>query len=179
MTAAAGLATLEVTDPDGNPVVFGELAADPLVVVLVRYFGCLPCQAYLQDLSAQARRFPEGSRVVAVGGSADYQARWLRGQGVAVPLLLDPDQQVRHHVGLGNLRLHQLLAPRGAVNYARAMKRGLRPQAITRDTVRSPGVALLGPDLQVRWAYEGRVLGDYPPVETVLEAARTHGSARG
>lgn len=97
-------------DP-GGPVPFGELAADPLVVILVRYFGCLPCQAYLQDIDAARRRFPPQAGVVAVGGSADYHARWLRdSQGIDMPLLLDSHQHIRTLAELGDLTRRQLEA---------------------------------------------------------------------
>lgn len=166
-------AAIELVDPNGAVVRFADLSADPLVVILVRYFGCLPCQAYLKDIDAAQHRFGTGVRVVAVGGSADYQARWLQGdQGVQMPLLLDPNQQVRALAGLGNLRVHQLLSPRGAGNYLRAMRRGLRPQKVTRDTIRSPGVAIFGPDLAVQWTYEGKMLGDYPTIDEVVTRAR-------
>ena len=89
-------------DPDGVPVELTSLAADPLVVVLVRYYGCLPCQAYLRDVDAARDRFADGARVIAVGGSADFQARWLRDDmGIGLPLLLDPDQHVRALRDLG------------------------------------------------------------------------------
>lgn len=164
--------TIELTDPEGRSVRFADLAADPLVVILVRYFGCLPCQAFVQDVDAVRDRFPDGARVVAIGGSADYQARWLRDtEGIAMPLLLDPDQHVRALAELGNLGPRQLLSPRGGLNYVRAMRRGLRPQKITRDTVRSPGVAVFGPEFGVRWTYEGRMLGDYPSIDELLRQA--------
>lgn len=165
-------ATIELTDPDGKPVRFGDLAADPLVVVLVRYYGCLPCQAYVQDVDAIADQFPDGARVVAVGGSADFQAKWLRDDlGIQMPLLLDPDQHVRALAELGNFGVRQFASVKGGLNYVKAMRRGLRPQKITRDTVRSPGVAVFGPDLQVRWTYEGVRLGDYPGIDQLLAQA--------
>jgi len=166
-------ATIKLTDHDGTPVRLADLAADPLVVILVRYFGCLPCQAYVKDVDAARDRFDTQVKVVAVGGSADFQARWLRdNQGVRMPMLLDPDQQVRQLAGLGNLGLHRFLSPRGAANYVKAMRRGLRPQKITRDTIRSPGVAILGPDLGVRWTYEGKMLGDYPSLDELIARTR-------
>jgi len=56
------------TDPNGNPTTLGDFGADPLVVILVRYFGCLPCQEFVRDLDGSLDRFPEGTRVIAVGG---------------------------------------------------------------------------------------------------------------
>lgn len=165
---------IALCDPDGEPVSFSDLAADPLVVILVRYFGCLPCQAFVQDVDAALERFPDGARVIAVGGSADYQARWLRDtKGVRMPILLDPAQHVRSLAELGNLSSRQLLSPRGGANYLRALRRGLRPQRVTRDTVRSPGVALFAPNLEVAWIYEGARLGDYPSVDEFVERSET------
>lgn len=168
-------ADLVLQDPAGAPVPFRDLQGDPLVVILVRYFGCLPCQAYLQDVSDARDRFPAEAGIVAIGGSTDFQARWLIEQGITLPLLLDPEQQVRDAVGFGNLRPWQFASPRGALAYARAMRRGLRPQKITRDTVRSPGVVLLDEDHQVVWAHEGDRLGGYPPIDDLLEVVTAHG----
>lgn len=163
-----------LADPDGAPVRWGDLAAEPLVVVLVRYYGCLPCQEYVMELSAATRDLPDGARVVAVGGSADFQARWLRDEkDVAMELLLDPDQRVRRVAELGNMGPLSFLSIKGGASYVGALRRGLRPQKITRDTVRSPGVAVFGPDLEVRWTYEGTRLGDYPPVADVLAGIRS------
>ena len=161
-----------LADPDGAPVRFADLAADPLVVVLVRYFGCLPCQSYVAEVDAARDRFPEGTSVVAIGGSADYQARWLRDEhGVSTPIYLDPDQQVRALAEVGDLTVRQLLSPTGAASYVRSLRQGLRPQRITKDTVRAPGVAIFGPDLALRWRHEGDKLGDYPTVDELVERA--------
>ena len=163
---------ITLADPDGNAVPFASLQADPLIVVLVRYFGCLPCQSFVKDVSEAAHRLPAGAKVIAVGGSADYQAKWLRDeQGVGIPLLLDPDQQVRDLVAMGNLGFRNFLKGKGAKNYLDAMRGGLRPQKITKDTVRSPGVAVLGPDFTPRWTHEGTFLGDYPTVDELLARA--------
>lgn len=164
---------ITLDDPDGAAVEFASLAADPLVVVLVRYFGCLPCQAYLRDVDAARDRFADEARVIAVGGSADFQARWLRDDmGIGLPLLLDPDQQVRSLARLGNLTARQLLSPRGAARYVDALRDGLRPQRITRDTVRAPGVAIFGPGFELLWTRAGVRLGDYPSVDELVDRAR-------
>lgn len=164
--------SIKLTDPDGASVAFADLAADPLVVILVRYFGCLPCQAFVQEVDASLDQFSEDARVVAVGGSADYQAQWLRDEkGVTMPLLLDPDQHVRGLAQVGNLKGRQFLSAKGAANYARALRSGLRVQKPTKDATRAPGVALFGPDLSVTWTYEGKMLGDYPALEELVQRA--------
>jgi peroxiredoxin len=81
----------------GTAASLAVFAGPLLVVQLVRYFGCLPCQQGLIDLDRAAHEITLlGAVAVAVGGSADYQARWLRHErGVKIPLLLDPAQRLR------------------------------------------------------------------------------------
>lgn len=107
--------------------------------------------------------------VVAVGGSADHQALWLRDtKGIGLPLLLDPDQQVRSLTEVGDLGIG-LLRPGGMVKYVRAFAEGARQKRPTRDAGKAPGVAVFGPDLDLRWTHVGRALGDYPTVDELIE----------
>lgn len=165
------LATIELADPDGRPARLGDLDSEFLVVQLVRYFGCLPCQEWLVALNeARPVLADAGASPVAVGGSADYQARWLRDRrGVDMPLLLDPSRRIASLVGVGNLG-RGLLDPRGAVSYGRSLAHGFRPQRPTRDTVRAPGVVILDRGRHIRWVHVGRRIGDYPPLSRVLAA---------
>jgi peroxiredoxin len=111
------IAGITLTDPDGGSTVLGSVASDPLVVILMRYFGCLPCQEYVSDAQAVLDQFPDGTRVVAIAGSAAYQARWLRDtKGVKLPLLLDPDERVRSVAELGNLRTASWVGSKGWKN---------------------------------------------------------------
>lgn len=166
-------AALPLRTPDGSPATLGELAPRRwLVIQLVRYFGCLPCQEWLISLDrASAELGQRGGRAAAIGGSADYQARWLHeARGVAMPLLLDPDHQLRSAVGAADPLGLRLADPRGLAAYSHALLRGTRPQRITRDTVRSPGVLVLDAELRVRWLHVGRRIGDYPPLADLLRA---------
>ncbi len=164
------LANIVLTDPDGNPKKLGDFAADPLAVVLVRYFGCLPCQHYLSDLTAVVDDLPAESGVIAVGGSSGSQARWLRDtRGVGIPLLVDEGHQVRSRAQLGTLSLRQLSNGDGWKNYARAMRSGLRPQIPTADLNQAPGLAIFDRELNLHWVHRGEMMGDYPPVEELVE----------
>ncbi len=169
--AVPTLAEIPLLDPDGEPTSLGAQAGTFLVLQLVRYFGCLPCQQWLIELDhASTRLATLGARPVAVGGSADYQARWLRDEReVRTPLLLDPDQRLRDALQVGRIG-SRLLDPRGLASYGRAMRAGLRPQRITRDTVQAPGVVILDAQLNVRWRHVGKRIGDYPPLSAVLDA---------
>jgi len=167
------LGDLLLSDPDGDQVAFAGFAGPLLVVQLVRYFGCLPCQEWLVSLDAAAAELAQfGARPLAVGGSADFQARYLHEErGVTMPLLLDDAQQLRDAVGIGNLGF-RLLDPRGFSSYGRALAHGYRPQRVTHDTIRAPGVVILDRHLTVRWRFEGRRIGDYPPLSLVFEAVK-------
>lgn len=164
---------LALATPDGDPVSLGGLLDHRLLVVqLVRYFGCLPCQEWLIGLDAAAPELAEHDiAVTAIGGSADYQARWLREERVTIPLYLDPDQRFRAAVSADTPLGLRLLHPRGAAAYARSLGRGLRPQKITRDTVQAPGVVILDRYGDVCWQYVGRRIGDYPTVGLVRREA--------
>ncbi len=170
-SASPGIvANIALADPDGNPTTLSEFVADPLVVILVRYFGCLPCQEFVRDLDGNLDRFPDGTRVIAVGGSADHQARWLRDtKGVAMPLLLDPDQKVRAVAGVGDLSARQMSSLGGASNYVKSLVRGFRPQVPTADATKAPGIVIFDSDFNVTWVHHGEMLGDYPSIDDLVE----------
>lgn len=163
---------LTLLDPDGHQVAVTDLITDRyLVVQLVRYFGCLPCQDWLIQLD---RLTPDlhaaHASAVAIGGSADYQARWLRDQrGVRMPLLMDPDHEVRKLLDLTAPLGWRMADPRGIASYTRSLARGTRPQKITRDTVRSPAVVILDASGTVLWRHHGQRIGDYPHHRTILQ----------
>lgn len=165
---------LALATPEGDAVSVGDVvSAGLLVVQLVRYFGCLPCQDWLVQLDQSSTTFAEhGVTVAAVGGSAAYQARWLRAErGVTMPLYLDVDHRFRAAVGGDEDLGVRLLDPRGAAAYTRSLGRGFRPHRITRDVGRAPAVVILDRDLDVRWRHLGRRIGDYPPIQHVERAA--------
>ncbi len=87
--------------------------------------------------------------------------------GVSIPLLLDPGHGFRESIGAGAALGARLLDPCGAAAYARSLRRGFRPQRITRDTMRSPGVVVVDRNGRVRWQYVGERIGDYPPLAAV------------
>lgn len=167
---------LALLTPEGETTTLSTSLTHRFTVVqLVRYFGCLPCQEWLIALDGAAPRLAAHDiGVTAIGGSADYQAQWLRDErGVTMPLYLDPNQGFRDAVGAGKPLGLRMLNPRGAAAYARSLRNGFRPQKITRDTVKSPGVVILDQVGNVRWQYIGKRIGDYPTLQHVERAATT------
>lgn len=167
---------LTLADPDGGPVRLSDVLAEHrlTVIQLVRYYGCLPCQEWCVELAEQVPALADlDAGAAVVGGSADYQAQWLRDEkGVRIPLLLDPEHAFREAVGAARPLGLRMLNPRGAAAYVGSLRRGYRPQSITRDTVRSPGVVVLDATGAVRWQHVGKRIGDYPPLSEVLDAVR-------
>ncbi len=163
------ISEIPLADPEGNQTTLGSFAAEPLAVVLVRYFGCLPCQHFLRDVDRAIEDFPTGSRVIAVGGSSIRQAQWLRDvKEVKIPLLLDPGQEVRSIAGVGQLTARQMSKGDGWMNYARAMRHGFRPQVPTADALQAPGIVIFGRDFSVAWVHRGEMMGDYPTVQDLI-----------
>jgi peroxiredoxin len=167
------LADVPLSDTDGNQVTLGEHAADPLAIVLVRYFGCLPCQQFITEIDSSIEQFPRSSNVIAVGGSSARQARWLEDtRGVDMPLLLDPDHQVRGVAGLGELTAKQLSSGDGWKSYGRALRSGFRPQVPTADARQAPGIIILDRAFSTSWVHLGERMGDYPPLPDFIERVR-------
>ncbi len=167
---------IDFVTPHGEPDTLAHYAGPLLVIQLVRYFGCLPCRQYLEELDGRAQELEAlGARALAIGGSADYQARWLAERGVRMPLLLDPEQRFREWVGMGELSSRQLMSVAGMRSYASAVRNGYRLQKPTQDRKKSPGVVVLSEELELLWTHEGKAMGDYPPlgdlIATVTELA--------
>jgi peroxiredoxin len=165
----ADVSEIRLTDPDGGATTLGDVAADPLVVILMRYFGCLPCQEYISEAERVLDDMPDGTGIVGIAGSAAYQARWLRDtKEVKLPLLLDPDEQVRAVAELGNLSTASWATPQGWRNYLGSMQRGFRPQIPTSDALKAPGIVVFDKEFVALWVHRGETLGDYPPIDDLV-----------
>lgn len=106
------LDSVTLYDPDGTPVQLVDLLDRAAVIPLVRYYGCMPCKAFLHDLNDVRDDLErDGLRVLAVGGAADYQARDLTERGIAFPLLLDPGHTLYETVDVRHIHWGRLLSP--------------------------------------------------------------------
>jgi len=163
------IADVELRGADGEPVRLSTLNDRPLVIPLVRYYGCMPCRDYLVQLKAVRPVIEQrGARVIGVGRAADYQARHLMEHGIGFPLLLDPDQALYDQLDVRRIRWWKMLTPSTWVRYLRAARRA-RQGRITTHPLAAPGFVIIDPGLVVRFLYRGETLGDYPPIDTVLE----------
>jgi peroxiredoxin len=167
--AGVPLAEIGVRDISGELVRVGDLVDHPTILVIPRYYGCLPCRDYLFQVS---RRLDEvsaaGGAALGVSVGAEHQARWLTTEkGIRFPLLLDPDRNIYDALDLPR-RWWVTLNPRGWWNYARAIARGSRQGKIVEPN-QLPGLALLDADANAVWIHRGKGLGDYPPFDRVLD----------
>jgi peroxiredoxin len=169
------IGAVEMTDIDGRPVDFDSLLDAPRVIALVRYYGCMPCRAYLHQLeNIRPSLEAAGASVAAVGGAADYQARDLMEHGIGFPLLLDPGHTLYRALDIHHIKWRQMLSPRTWRKYLSAARLA-RQGRITDHPLQVPGLAIIGPGRKVQTLHRGRTLGDYPPVSDVLEEARRIG----
>lgn len=176
MEARIPLGEIGVVTARGDDVKLGELVKRPTVLVIPRYYGCLPCRDYLRRLSDRLGEVHDaGADALGVSVGAAHQARWLIDEkGIDFPLLLDPERRVYDALELPR-RWWVGLNPRGWWNYARAIARGNRQGKIIEPN-QLPGLALLDAEANAVWVHRGRALGDYPSIERVLSELERLGS---
>jgi hypothetical protein len=130
----------------------------------------MPCRAFLAQLrEAEPRITALGGRVIGVATGADYQARALMADGIAFPLLVDPDRNLYRALGIDHIAWRRWLQPSTWRRYFRGA-RGARQGKLTGDLRQAPGVAIIDRQRRLRYLHRGTTLGDYPPLDEVLAA---------
>lgn len=165
------IGALTLSDVDGRPVELATRLTSPAIVPLVRYYGCMPCQAYLRKLESQRELLERwGFTLFGVGGAADYQARHLMAHGVGFPLLIDEQHQLYAELTIHRIRWWTLLSPATWWKYLRSARHA-RQGRITDHPLQAPGLVILDPDGTIRYLHRGETLGDYPPLPELLATA--------
>ena len=163
------LANLQVQRPSGESVTIGGLVDRPTILVIPRYYGCLPCRDYLRTVSDRYDEITDaGAAALGLSVGADFQAEWLQQEyGIPFELLVDPERNVLDALALQR-KLSIVLNPKGYATYAKAIFRGNRQGKIV-SPLQAPGLALLDADANAVWVHRGKALGDYPTLDEVLE----------
>ena len=169
MTDVTTLAEIEVSSLDGAPVRIGDVVERPTILVIPRYYGCMPCRDYLRQA---AERYGEveaaGAAALGISVGADFQAAWLTEHyRIPFPLLVDPKRRVYDALELPR-KLSVALNPRGWAKYAAAIAHGNRQGRVI-EPFQIPGLALLDSSAAPVWVHRGQALGDYPPLDDVLD----------
>jgi hypothetical protein len=164
--------TVRAANENGTDLQLGDVIDRPTILVIPRYYGCLPCRDYLRQVNDRYAEVEEaGGAALGVSVGADYQARWLREEwGIRFPLFVDPDRNVYEALELPR-RWWVSLNPKGWWNYARAIARGSRQGRIIEPN-QLPGLAIVSSGAEAIWIHRGRALGDYPKLDRVLAELR-------
>lgn len=171
------VADLELATTDGETRHLSELANGPLVIPLVRYYGCMPCRDYLAQLEGARPQIEGlGYTVIGVGGAADCQARALMEHGIGFDLLLDREHRLYEALSAGHFPWWKMLMPGTWRRYLRAA-RGARQGKITGHPLQAPGLVVLDADLRVQFVRRGETIGDYPTIEALLDVLARSASA--
>lgn len=162
------LADVVIEAVDAGAMRLGDVVDRPTVLVIPRYYGCLPRRGYLREVSERLGEVEAaGGAALGVSVGAAHQARWLvEEKGVRFPLLVDPQRRVFDALDLPR-RWWVGLNPKGWWNYARAVARGNRQGRIVEPN-QLPGLALLDEHATAVRLHRGSALGDYPPLDVVL-----------
>ncbi|MBW3562284.1 MAG: hypothetical protein KY437_07285 [Actinobacteria bacterium] len=116
-----------------------------------------------------------GAGVVAVGRTSREQAERLESRWVPYPCLVDPRGNLYKALGIRRYQPKELLEPAKLWTlireYARGFAHGVM-QGKPSGTNQLPGVAIIDADSRLRYLYDGSAIGDYPPVEEVLDELR-------
>lgn len=136
----------------------------------------MPCKAFLSQLrKAQDDIEAAGGQVIAVGTTSADQARRLMQRWVPFDCYLAPRGRIYRELGIPRFRAGDLLRPRFlgkfVVTYVKGFVQGVF-QGVPSTTNQLPGVAVIDADLTLRYVHRGTAVGDYPPVEEVVDALR-------
>lgn len=109
-----------------------------------------------------------GGAVLAAAPAAAFQARRLARKGWPFELLLDPDDAVRSALAFGRIPLLRFLTDaRGWGRWLSGFLRAGQGLPAAPPSL-APGALVLDGGARPVWVHEGRGLGDYPPLSTLL-----------
>ena len=169
---------LTLLRPDGAVVRLALVWAErPVVLALMRHFGCIFCKEQVSRLRAIVDDIhAAGAELVIVGsGSPQMAGFFAEDYAIATPVLTDPTRAV--YRALEVRRPHRLafLDPRVAWLGLRALIAGHRQQfgnPDLGDETQLGGVFIVRPGGEVAWAHRSAFAGDHPGNTEVLAALR-------
>ncbi len=168
-------ADLTVLTPEGDPVRLGDLWVErPLLLVLLRHFGCMFCKeqvARLREVLPEVRAL--GVDVAAIGNGTPFMAQaFVEDTGLDVPVFTNPERNVYTALGAVRPPWTFIFNPRLYVNSLRVLLRGFRQGPLQGDRGQLGGVFVILPGGRMPFAHRSQVAGDIPSNARVLEALR-------
>ncbi|MFA7296635.1 MAG: peroxiredoxin-like family protein [Dehalococcoidia bacterium] len=178
--SAAPRALLDATvlDVDGAPVRLASTWAErPVVLVLLRHFGCLFCKEQAAEMSAIGDAIAGlGAGLVFVGsGSAQY-AKWFQEDYAPRWPVYSDAELVTYRALEARRGFVSSVNPRTIWLGARAILRGFRQGGTQGDQLQQGAVCIVTPNGSMPYLHISEVAGDHPrPAEVlaVLGSLRT------
>lgn len=172
--APRALIDATVLDVDGAPVRMASTWAQrPVVLVLLRHFGCLFCKEQAAVMSAVGDEIERlGAGLVFIGsGSAQY-AKWFQ-EDYAPRWPVYSDAELVTYQALEARRgLRSSMNPRTVWLSLRALLRGFRQGRTQGDQFQQGAVAVVTPDGSMPYLHLSEVAGDHPRPAEVLAVLR-------
>ena len=169
---ATTAAPLPVLTPDGQEVRLGASWAErPVVLALIRHFGCQFCKDHVSQLVPAVPAIHEaGAELVIVGsGNPSMAGFFAEDYHVTTPLFTDPSREIYRALGAKRPTWAALLNPRLYWNGLRVALRGHWPGRPQGDLAQLGGVFIVLPNGDMPFAYRSTVAGDLPSTKCVVD----------
>ena len=169
--------SLELLRPDGSSSRLATVWAErPVVLALVRHFGCIFCKEQVSALREIVSDIHDaGAELVIVGsGSPQMAGFFAEDYAITTPVLTDPLRAVYRALELRRPSRFAFLDPRALVPGLRAFVHGHRQQFARMDELGDQaqlgGVFIVRPGGDVAWAHRSAFAGDHPANDSILGA---------
>jgi len=141
----------------------------PILLAMMRHFGCIFCKEQVTQLSThRARIRAAGGELIILGNGTPQQAAWfIEDYKVEAPVYTDPDL-VSH--GLLGAKRGNIIDPRVVLRGASAVLHGFRQTKTMGPAALNGGIFVITPANEMPYRYISRFAGDHPDPEVALLA---------
>ena len=168
------LAQIEVLDPKGRPVFFGELwKGQPAVIAFVRHFGCLMCFEQVSDMLTLAPDIEAaGARLCVIGnGNPLHASVFMAEAGLTRDVFTDPARILYQRLAMRH-GVFSTLNAKSTRHARRAYRRGFRQHGVHGDPWQQGGVLVVCTDGTVSFVQRFDVAGDQADLAEIRQAAQ-------
>jgi hypothetical protein len=149
-----------------------QLGDEPVLLIFLRFFGCIFCREMVSDLRALSEQSEEFPPVLFFHQGTPTEGRaFLRRYWPGVRAVADPEAYFYEAFGVRRASLFEALGPGVFSARRRAVSKGNEAGDRSHDIWRMPGVFLVrGPE--VIWQHDFRHAGELPDFSALPEIAR-------
>lgn len=168
------LRTAVVRDVDDQSVRLATLWAErPVVLVLLRHFGCLFCKEQAAEMSAVGSEIEAlGAHLVFVGSGSVQYARWFQEDYAPRFAVYSDAELVTYRALEARHGLFTSMNPWTWWYSLRAMLHGYFQSGTHGEQTQQGVVCVITPTGEMPYLYASRVAGDHPRPRQVVEAVR-------